>query len=35
MYSNQVELEHADYRLIIVNGAGSRGDKPTISVQIS
>ena len=35
MYSEQIELEQDDYRLVIVNGEGSKGDKPTISVQIS
>ena len=35
MYSEQIELEQDDYRLVIVNGEGSKGDKPTISVQIN
>lgn len=34
MFSKQIELEQGDYRLVIINGEGSKGDKPTISVQI-
>ena len=35
MFSKQIELEQGDYRLVIINGEGSKGDKPTISVQIN
>ena len=35
MYTKQIELEPGDYNLVIVNGEGSRGDKPAISVQIN
>ncbi len=35
MFSKQIELEQGDYRLVIINGEGSQGDKPTISVQIN
>ena len=34
-YTKQIELEPGDYNLVIVNGEGSKGDKPTISVQIN
>ena len=35
MFSKQIEFEQGDYRLVIINGEGSKGDKPTISVQIN
>ena len=31
----QTEFEPGDYRLFVVNGAGSRGEKPAVSVQIT
>jgi hypothetical protein len=33
-YSQRLALEPGDYRLIIVNGTGTAGGKPVISVQI-
>ena len=35
MYSENTALEAGSYKLIIINGTGTRGEKPVISVQIN
>ena len=34
-YTKQIGLEPGDYRLYIVNGFGTKGEKPAVSVQIN